>query len=126
MTENDVKHLEDRITKAWFQIGLNTFLWFSVINGVFVGLALISLWKQNDLFQKSQEIVTIQETYYRDIKIVERNIEFYHDKNKEIFRRMENHITEVNKYYYAFLKVKTYNIISLSFDWFKEYILMRF
>jgi len=126
MNESDVVELEKRVTNAWLKIGLGTFQWIGISLGVLCGITLIGLWKMDDLYMKSQQLVTIQQGYFNDLRIIEYNIERAANKVATYKEDIRNHTRELNRYYFAFTKVQSYQLLSLIVDWIKRYSLWKF
>ena len=126
MNESDVVELEKRVTNAWLKIGLGTFQWIGISLGVFCGITLIGLWKMDDLYMKSQQLVTIQQGYFNDLRIIEYNIERAANKVASYHKDIRNHTKELNRYYFSFTKVQSYQFLSLIIDWIKRYALWKF
>jgi len=126
MNESDVVELEKRVTNAWLKIGLGTFQWIGISLGVLCGITLIGLWKMDDLYMKSQQLITIQQGYFNDLRIIEYNIERAANKVASYNKDIRNHTKELNRYYFSFTKVQSYQFLSLIIDWIKRYSLWKF
>ena len=126
MNESDVVELEKRVTNAWLKIGLGTFQWIGISLGVLCGITLIGLWKMDDLYMKSQQLITIQQGYFNDLRIIEYNIERAANKVASYNKDIRNHTKELNRYYFSFTKVQSYQFLSLIIDWIKRYALWKF
>lgn len=122
MNESNVEDLEERITKAWFQIGLKTFLWFSFVNALFFSVSIISLYEMHRIYQESVSINTDQKKMQnilidmeKDFKREAYQLESYRkrifDYNRQIIAWQEN----INTY-------KIYVVI----DYFYNRILYRY